>query len=144
MHCIARFVSSSLLLAMLLCLGCGPAPVKLVPVTGKVTIQGMPLPYGTITLVPNADSGNTGKSQPFGNVSAEGTYAIMTDGKPGAPLGAYRVTISATKLSTAADGNKPSVWAASQDYLDASKSGLTLMVVEAPAAGAYDIALTKR
>jgi len=137
-----RCATFCLLLAILLS-GCGPAATKLVPVSGKITIQGEPLPWGTITLIPDATKGNTSKLQPLGKVT-DGTYTLETDGKPGAPLGAYRVTVSAIKPSTPEDGYKPPVWAASQDYLDQNKSGLTLTVVETPPPGAYDIALTKK
>ena len=134
---------ASLVLFVLLFAGCGPAAVKLVPVTGKVTIQGTPLPWGTITLYPDATKGNKSTLQSFGNVAADGTYSISTDGKPGAPVGAYAVTISAAKPSTPGE-YKPTEWAASPDYLDRSKSGLTLNVVESAPANAYDFALTKK
>ncbi len=134
--------------------GCGPAAGTLVPVSGKITIQGLPLPFGTITLVPNDDNatkpdtisrrGLGAKSQPNGTIGADGSYSLMTDGKPGAPQGIYKVTIFSIKPSTQEEGMKPPVWAASQDYSDASKSGLTLVVAEGRAAGAYNIALTKK
>lgn len=127
---------------LLLFFGCGPTPVKFVPVSGKITIQGAPLPYGTITLVP--DAGNPTKLQPYGKVAADGSYTLESDGKPGAPVGVYRVGISSVKPSTPEDGYKPPVWAASQEYLDPNASGLKLTIVESPAPGAYDIALTKK
>jgi hypothetical protein len=135
--------TSALLLVLFLFTGCGPAPAKLVPVSGKITIQGAPLPWGTITLYPDTTKGNSSTLQPFGTVAPDGSYSLNTDGKPGAPLGAYVVTISAAKPSTPGE-YKPPEWAASQDYLDRSKSGLSLTVVESPAAGAYDLALTKK
>lgn len=134
---------SGLLLVLLLLTGCGPAPVKIVPVTGKITIQGAPLPWGTITLIPDTTKGNSSTLQPYGTISADGSYSLTTDGKPGAPLGAYVVTISAAKPSAPGE-YKPPEWAASQDYLDRNKSGLTLTVVEIPTPGAYNLALTKK
>lgn len=139
-----RFVPLVTLLFAALLTGCGPQPEKLVPVSGKITIQDAPLPYGTVTLVPDAAAGNKSKLQPLGKITADGSYALETDGKPGAPVGAYLVGISSIKPSTPEDGYKPPVWAASQEYLDPNKSGLKLTVVESPAAGAYDIALTKK
>jgi hypothetical protein len=134
----------SLFAIVFICAGCGPKPEKLVPISGKITIQGEPLPYGTITLVPDVAAGNKTKLQPFGKVKADGSYSVETDGKPGAPVGPYLVGISSIKPSTPEDGYKPPVWAASQEYLDPNKSGLKLTVVESPAAGAYDIVLTKK
>jgi hypothetical protein len=124
--------------------GCGEKAVKVVPVSGTVTIQDAPLPYGNITLVPDAANGNQTKLQPRGTIGADGKYTLESDGKPGAPLGKYLVGISAVKPSKQEDGYKPSERAASQDYMDASKSGLTLEVVENPAPGAYDVKLTKK
>jgi hypothetical protein len=124
--------------------GCGPAAVKLVPVSGKITVQGAPLPYGNITLVPDAANGNQTKLQPRATIGADGKYTLETDGKQGAPLGSYIVTISSVKPSTPEDGYKPPVWAASQDYMDPSKSGLGLTVIEGAHEGAYDFDLTKK
>ena len=135
----ATFVS--LLILAIACTGCGPKPEKLVPVSGKITIQGAPLPYGRLALTPG--EGNTTKSQPIGKVQ-DGTYTIETDGKPGAPVGAYRVAIFAIKESTQADGYKPPVWAASQEYSDPGKSGIILNVLETPSPNVYDIELTKK
>lgn len=138
------FLSIVLSSCLTISLGCGPAPTRLAPVSGKVTIQDAPLPYGRIVLKPDAAQGNTFKGEPSGEIKADGTYALQTDGKPGAPVGAYRVAIFSIKPSTPEDGYKPPVWAASQEYSDPDKSGLTLNVVESPAAGAYDVQLTKK
>jgi hypothetical protein len=134
----------SLGLPALILAGCGEKAARLVPVSGTVTVQGTPLPYGTITLIPNAAEGNTSKLQPRGTIGPDGKYTLETDGQPGAPVGSYIVTISSVKPSTPEDGYKPPVWAASQDYMDAGKSGLGLTVMEAAQAGAYDIDLKKK
>lgn len=139
-----RVAILSAFLSVALATGCGPNPEKLVPVSGKITIQSAPLPYGTITLVPDLAAGNKTKLQPLGKIGADGSFSLETDGKPGAPVGPYLVGISSIKPSTPEDGYKPPIWAASQEYLDPNKSGLKLNVVESPAAGAYDIPLTKK
>jgi hypothetical protein len=136
-----RFALLASFVLIALITGCGPQPEKLVPVSGKITIQGEPLPYGRLALTPG--DGNTTKSQPIGKVQ-DGTYTLETDGKPGAPVGAYRVAIFAIKESTQADGYKPPVWAASQEYSDPSKSGIILTVFETPSPNVYDIVLTKK
>ena len=137
-----RLLLSLLLVACFV--GCGPAPVKLAPVSGKVTIQDMPLPYGRIVLKPDVAQGNKFAGEPSGEIKSDGTFTLETDGKPGAPLGVYRVAVFSIKASTQEDGYKPPVWAASQEYSDADKSGLTLTIVENPAADAYHIPLTKK
>lgn len=137
-------IAITLLAPLTIFVGCGPAPTKLIPVTGKVTIQDEPLPYGRIVLKPDATQGNMFQGEPSGEIKSDGTYTLQTDGKPGAPVGIYHVTIFSIKPSTPEDGYKPPVWAASQDYSHPDKSGLTLNVVESPAAGAYDVKLTKK
>lgn len=140
-----RFILSIPLMALLaVTVGCGPAQTKLIPVSGKVTIQDEPLPYGRVVLKPDAAQGNMFQGEPSGEIKSDGSYAVQTDGKPGAPLGAYRVTVFAIKPSMPEDGYQPPVWAASQKYSDPAKSGLSLNVVEHPAADAYDVKLTKK
>jgi len=133
----------SLVAVCVLITGCGSAAPKIVPVSGTVTILDAPLPYGTITLYPDAAKGNASKLQPLGTIGADGKYTLTTDGKPGAPVGSYLVTVSSVKPSQPGE-YKPPEFAASQDYLDQTKSGLTLDVVENPAPGAYDVKLTKK
>jgi hypothetical protein len=139
-----RFLSLVLAVCCCLLFGCGPAPTRLIPVSGKITIEGEPLPYGRIVLKPDATQGNMFKGEPSGEIKPDGTYTLETDGKPGAPAGIHRVAVFSVKPSTPEDGYQPPVWAASQDYSDPEKSGLTLNVVESPTPDAYDLALTQK
>jgi hypothetical protein len=65
-------------------LGCGPGEVhpETVPVQGKVTYKGAPVPLGTITFQPDTGRPATGKIQPDGSYRL-GTFAEGDGALPG-------------------------------------------------------------
>ena len=75
--------------------GCGesrdPNLPDLVPVTGKITLDGKPLPGATVGFFGNA-SGSTGS---VGTTDADGVYQLQTlNNGEGAPVGQYIVSVS--------------------------------------------------
>ena len=95
-------LASLLCVALLFCLsGCGSSS-SLLPVEGKVTVDGQALTRGSIAFHPDAKKQNTLKKALGGEIK-DGTYTIYTDGKPGAPPGWYNVTVAA---ATEADTSK--------------------------------------
>lgn len=125
-------------LSALLLIGCGPGPSeKLYPVKGTVTIDGAPLPAGTVTLFRGGDTAGPLIS---GSIGADGTYSLQTEDKAGAPKGDYQVAVFA---SIAKDSTSPPEELAPARYNDPTKSGLKITVSESPPAGAYDLQLTK-
>ncbi len=76
-----------LLVALWMLAGCGDSAPALVPVTGKVTLDGSPLTKGSIRFQPDKDKGNTFGSECIGEVGADGIYKLTTVGKDGAPAG---------------------------------------------------------
>jgi len=76
--------------------GCEGGTASLAPVSGKVSYQNQPLSRGTIVFVPDADRGNNGPLAQ-GTIQAGGSYAVQTEGKPGAAPGWYRVTVIAVE-----------------------------------------------
>jgi hypothetical protein len=124
--------------------GCGgPATGDLVPVSGRVTVNGQPLTRGTISFRPDAARGNDSLQEPYGKIDAQGRYRLLTAGKPGAPRGWYKVLVVSAE---AIDPNDP--YAPRRSYIDpkygqVETSGLAVEVVDKPADGAYDLALTK-
>ena len=73
--------------------GCnrGPAPPKLVPVHGTVTLDGKPVSGAAITFVPIGSTPGTGAC---GYTDKDGRYeAIDRRGDKGAPVGEYNVSI---------------------------------------------------
>ena len=72
---------------LVLAVGCskkGPTD-KLVPVSGKVSLDGTPLKMGQVLFTP--DKGNPTKLAPMGQIGEDGSYTAQCEGQPGAPVG---------------------------------------------------------
>jgi hypothetical protein len=130
-------------------LGCGSPGEKLVKVTGKVTVDGRPWNTGHVGFFPDASRGNVDQIAPVGRIAADGSYELLTSGKPGAPLGWYKVVIWATEDPQAAgnpwgkDGKlKPVRWLINAKYTSKDTTSLEVEVVDNPAPGQYDLRLT--
>jgi hypothetical protein len=135
--------------------GCGPG-FKVVPVAGKITINGKPLPEADATVLfrPDASKGNTMTRDFAGTVDEEGNYTLYYgDGHKGAAPGWYKVAVVATeplefRTGPGSKGKRviagPPVRKTLIDnkYTLATTSGLEIEVVENPAPGAYDLQLT--
>ena len=68
--------------------GCGPSAPKLYPASGTVTYEEKPLANATVIFIPQSGRPS------MATTDASGKYTISTNGKPGAPLGTYNVTVS--------------------------------------------------
>lgn len=84
-----------LVLVALVCLGCGGGP-KLVKAGGTVKYKGAPLPKASVVLVPN-----DGGSPSIGSTDEAGRFTISTMGRSGAPVGSYKVAITAVRQKRA-------------------------------------------
>lgn len=79
-----------------LLVGCGEGGPKLVPVEGKVTLNGKALANKTIMFVPQTGTQGSGAG---GTIDGEGNYTLTavlpgsTESRPGIPPGDYRVLI---------------------------------------------------
>jgi hypothetical protein len=78
--------------------GCGPPKPIGVPVHGKVTYKGSPVPRGTIVFTPDASRGHQG-SLARGDIGPDGSYSLRTDAGYGALPGWYKVTVMAVEMS---------------------------------------------
>lgn len=108
-------VLSTLLLATI---GCGDGRPDRVPVSGRVLIDGEPLTFGYIRLVPDNDRPSGGQ------LDAQGQFTLTCyDGGDGAVLGRHRVEISAGELK----GGKMH-WHAPKKYNAISTSGETVTI----------------
>jgi hypothetical protein len=90
---------AALILSPFFLTGCGSSTPPGIPVSGKISLGDKPLTTGTVTFKPDRDQGNKLKAEPHGEIKEDGTYALETDGKPGAPPGAYKVTVYAAEAS---------------------------------------------
>jgi len=127
-----------LALASLIAAGCGGP--KMVPVEGTVKVGNQPLTKGEVTFHPDVEAGNTVKlpDPPRGKIDSSGKYSLMTGGKPGAPVGKYKVTVNPTAGETPAD------YAVPKDVIDKNSTQVTTTThkvevkADAPA-GTYDV-----
>lgn len=90
-----RFFSLLLLASasLMLCTGCfGQKGLETAPVTGVVTYNGKPLPYGRVSFRPQAGSPATG------DIQSDGSFSLSTYGNgDGAIVGTHQVSITATE-----------------------------------------------
>jgi hypothetical protein len=100
-------------------IGCGGGRPKRVPVSGRVLIDGQPLTYGFIRLVPqNARPASA-------EIGPDGRFTLKTfeDGD-GAVLGTHIVTIAANEYVS----ETVQRWHAPKKYADPATSGLTTTI----------------
>jgi hypothetical protein len=128
---------------MLVATGCSGGE-ELTQVRGKVFVgdkadhKGM----GYVTFHPDDKKGNTSLEEAVGAIQPDGSFALETRGQPGAAKGWYKVGVS---LAEVMDPNNPYVtnWLMPDPdkYQDWNQSGISIEVVDQPAAGQYDIKL---
>jgi len=123
--------------------GCGSGGEKLAPVTGEVTVNGMPLTTGAVTFHPDAAKGNSTPHIPVGTLDSQGNYKLISATKEGAPLGWYKVTVSAQEPIDPKNPYAPPKHLISPKFSEPNTSGLEVEVVTSPAAGAYDLKLAR-
>jgi hypothetical protein len=123
---------------------CGEAdPVgRTLTVKGKVTVDGKAVNHGGVVFYPDAAKGNASKFECSGNIAEDGSYTLSTRNKPGAPPGAYKVTVV---IQAKADSTDPSkaVLEVPKQYTSKEKTPISIEVSEKAAAGAYDLNITK-
>jgi hypothetical protein len=120
-----------------------------VPVEGKVTLDNKPLTSGTVYFLKEGKGSDPPATVAFGDINSEGVYTVKTQGKPGAPTGHYKVTVSAAPPAgqdpgamvgggkpPPPGGGAPPVSPIPRKYGEASSTPLT---VDVP--GNYDLAL---
>jgi hypothetical protein len=78
--------------------GCSNEPPlpPLVPCKGQVLVDGKLLTTGgNVTLIPEkTEAGKAAHHMMAGSIDSSGSFEIFTGGKPGAPVGKYKVTVS--------------------------------------------------
>jgi len=144
-----RLLSLSCVIALV---GCGGGGEKLVPMEGKATVNGQSLPEGIITLF-QAEGKSLKSGNPTGSVGQDGSFKLMTGGKPGAPVGKFKVVLSpAPPASTATGGalvgdvaksSKGPEKHVNPKYESLERTDLIVDVVSPPPAGGYELKFTK-
>jgi hypothetical protein len=138
-----------LVLAVIPATGCGDSSGvgRTYPVAGKVMLDAQPLisESGVVLFHPDQTRGNQSRFEPAGNIDEEGTYALMTKGKEGAPAGWYKIVVTAlgdTPEHAKSPRHRPVARSlVPSKYGSATSSDLAVEVVASPEAGAYDLNL---
>jgi hypothetical protein len=132
-----------------LSVGCGGTyidGVKIVPVSGTVLVQDQPLtgvPQGSVAFHPDAAQGNQSMHLPTGRLNADGTYELLTGNKKGAPLGKYKIVVSALENKLEEGPTMPR-HILEDKYYAREQTDLTIEVIENPPPGYYDLKVTKK
>jgi len=109
------------------------------PAAGKVTLDGANLHYGIVVFVPDLGKGNKLLFSPTARVAADGTYALETEGKQGAPAGWYKVMVITNDPGAPANAQ-----AIAPRYGRVELTDLAVEVTAEPAPAAYDFRLSKK
>ena len=112
--------------------GCGTRPPALVPVTGKLTLNGRPLKRATIVFTPDRTKGASGP-QSFDVTADDGAFRLRTTDGMGAVPGWHQITV-------APPANDAELMALMEKFLDPDRSGLS-REVKAGAANVIALAL---
>jgi len=114
-----RFVTGAgLVTALFFLVGCGDGP-KVVPVSGYVTIDGQPLTYGHVQVIP------TGWRPASGRIGGDGRFTLTTTNpNDGCPVGTHPVAVLAGESLTP----ETMKWHAPQKYADIKTSNLTVTI----------------
>lgn len=80
-----------LMLGALCALGCGDGGRAYV--SGVVTLDGQPVPRGTVQFIPAGDTETA-----TAKIGADGRYSLRSDDRDGLPPGKYRVRFDAREL----------------------------------------------
>ena len=127
-------------------LGCGgKEQTPLLPVSGLVRLGGAPMPMGTVEFHPDAGKGNSYPGRPTGMIKPDGTYSLTTEGRPGAPVGWYKVTVTGQGMPDPSKmGDKvPPPPTVPARYTKPDTTIFNFEVKEGAAPGAYDLPLGK-
>lgn len=116
----ARLTAGAALGAVLLAAtGCGGGGPKIVPVSGVVLIDGQPLTYGHVQVLP------TGWRPASGRIDANGRFTLTTTAaNDGCAVGTHTVVVLAGESITP----ETMKWHAPQRYADPATSGLTVTI----------------
>jgi hypothetical protein len=134
-------------LVVLTCAGCSSEPYSVALVSGRLTLNGSPLPNATVTFQPIGSLQKDPGPGSTGRTDADGRYALrivaVGGGRQGAVVGPHRVTI--TTQSGASSQPTPDDQAPPPEILPTKYHSESKMRFEVPPEGTdrADFALTK-
>jgi hypothetical protein len=139
-------VGCALLAALVGVAGC--AGVKRIPTSGKVTLDGKPMPSGVLQFIPDASKGNNLRLGCSGPISS-GQWSLATSGMQradtgqGAPVGWFKVTYNDPNEGSKAPGVTPAPKVAAK-YWREDTTPLSIQLTDPPPPEGYTIELKSR
>jgi hypothetical protein len=121
--------------------GCRASAV--VPVQGKVTLDGQPLPEGLVVFQPDRTRDNSSWREARGEIRADGTYDLSTNGRAGVAPGWYKVSVIAVSQRPTPSGGWTVQPLIPPRYGSPATSGLEVEVGPGKSPGTYDLTLSK-
>ena len=120
--------------------------LPLVPVAGKISVEGEPLDRGYIQFIPAGARQAQHQYHSTAEIRADGFYSLKTRTAEGAPEGNYLVVVAAT-ATPMPDPSKRSGWVPDwiihEKYTQKKTTDLKATVVASPTPGAYDFDLLR-
>jgi hypothetical protein len=136
--CVGLFVVAAL--------GCDSGP-RLASVSGKVTLDGKPLPKATVTFVPIGKVNEASGKTAGGVTDAEGHYELTySDGRPGCVVAKCRIHITTATVENPDDRDGAQFLKKVRDKVPAKYSSVKTELVREvkPAGGEENFDLTSR
>ena len=129
-----------------LALGCGRSRLDTIPVSGKVTYKGNPLPWGGVTFMPK----NRTECRPaMADIKSDGSYEVATlEYDLGLMAGEYTISVYAPKTPLFEPNEAQKAAAAlvtlptPKRYANPETSGLTVIISPDDGPRTFDIDLT--
>lgn len=139
------WVGCALLAALVGVAGCG---IKRIPTSGKVTLDGKPMPEGVLKFIPDTTKGNNVRVSCSGPIS-NGAWNLVTSGMEradtgsGAPVGWFKVIYTHPNEGSKAPGASAAPKVAAK-YHQENTTPLTIELTDPPPADGYTIELTSK
>ena len=120
---------------MVFAIGCDRG-LRLVPASGVVTYKNALIPGADVVFVPDGDG------QPaIGRTDEQGQFSLMTGGRPGAMIGAYKVAITAARPKRAV--SQAEAVAMSSEQIAANREDLVPVKYNNPVSSELTATVTK-
>jgi hypothetical protein len=115
-----------------------------------VKVEGQSLTTGWLTFYPDEARGNSSSRLPVAEIKSDGSYELLTNGKPGANRGHYKVVVAASKdpiplkPPRKPDGTPKGLkWLVDERYTRPETTDLRIEVVDNLEPGRYDLNLLR-
>ena len=132
----SRAIAAMMAVMLITISGCGRS--EFAPLTGRVTLDGEPLPTAVVTFI--SEGGTSG----YANVDSSGRYVAKSGSDKGLKPGNYKISVIAYKPEVITDRKeaKVPIPITPPRYADPTKSGFAYDLTES--GGTYDLDLKSK